>query len=321
MKLFLKKILTISLSFVLLSVGILIFTVQAREGYNGWGEPYPGDINFDYYGNTSHKEVLVEGDYEYTVANEKAIITKYIGEGGDVIIPSTLGGLPVRVISYEAFISNSSVISVVIPEGVKELAAQSFFDCRSLTNVVIPNSITTIGPGAFYLCESLQKVVIPNEVKTIEDSTFARCHSLTEVILPQSLTCIEMRAFSGCRNLKEITIPSTVTDIRASAFSLYPMLDTEYLDIIIYAESDTQAQRYAEKNGISFVAITEYTTETLGDINGDESINAQDALLALQHSVRLIDLRGDSLVMADMNQSNLVDAQDALLILQKSVNL
>ena len=60
---------------------------------------------------------------------------------------------------------------------------------------------------------------------------------------------------------------------------------------------------------------------TLGDINGDEKIDASDALVALQHSVQLTKLEGDKFVAADVNRNGVVDASDALLILQYSVHL
>lgn len=59
----------------------------------------------------------------------------------------------------------------------------------------------------------------------------------------------------------------------------------------------------------------------LGDINADGSVNASDALLALQHSVKLTTLEGDKFTAADVNVDDKVDAADALLILQKSVGL
>lgn len=39
-----------------------------------------------------------EGDYDYDISNGKAIITKYTGSGGNVTIPSKLGGYPVTSI-------------------------------------------------------------------------------------------------------------------------------------------------------------------------------------------------------------------------------
>ena len=58
-----------------------------------------------------------------------------------------------------------------------------------------------------------------------------------------------------------------------------------------------------------------------GDIDDNGSIDASDALEALQHSVHLRTLTGDSLKRADVDGSGQVDASDALYILQHSVEL
>lgn len=58
-----------------------------------------------------------------------------------------------------------------------------------------------------------------------------------------------------------------------------------------------------------------------GDINDDGDINASDALLALQHSVKLTTLKDNAFTAADVDESGVVDATDALYILQYSVKL
>ena len=60
---------------------------------------------------------------------------------------------------------------------------------------------------------------------------------------------------------------------------------------------------------------------TLGDVNGDTKVDAQDALMALQHSVQIKILEGDAFTAADVNHDAKVDASDALLMLQRSVGL
>lgn len=60
---------------------------------------------------------------------------------------------------------------------------------------------------------------------------------------------------------------------------------------------------------------------TRGDVNRDGKINASDALLTLQHSVKLIDLTAVEQVAGDVTSNAALDAQDALRILQYSVGL
>lgn len=60
---------------------------------------------------------------------------------------------------------------------------------------------------------------------------------------------------------------------------------------------------------------------TLGDINEDGEKNAADALLALQHSVKLTTLKDGQFSAADVDENGDVNASDALYILQHSVKL
>ena len=61
-------------------------------------------------------------------------------------------------------------------------------------------------------------------------------------------------------------------------------------------------------------------TKTLGDVNGDGNITANDALLTLQQSVGKTDLgSGVSWWAANADGNEVINANDALLILQKSV--
>ncbi|MBR4282322.1 MAG: hypothetical protein IKT35_01260 [Clostridia bacterium] len=56
-----------------------------------------------------------------------------------------------------------------------------------------------------------------------------------------------------------------------------------------------------------------------GDIDGDQKISVEDALLVLQFSVNKITFTAEQFTMGDVNNDVFVDATDALLILQYSV--
>ena len=92
----------------------------------------------------------------------------------------------------------------------------------------------------------------------------------------------------------------------------------------VYGQEALERVRGLETLTAARETYDEYASRSsvvFGDINLDDSIDAQDALLALQHSVRLTDLRGNVFYAADVNDDQQVDASDALMILQYSVQL
>ena len=62
-------------------------------------------------------------------------------------------------------------------------------------------------------------------------------------------------------------------------------------------------------------------TRKVGDVNGDETINTEDALLVLQHIVGITTLEGDDLTAADAYADGKISTDDALSILQFVVNI
>jgi uncharacterized repeat protein (TIGR02543 family) len=169
------------------------------------------------------------GDYEYTVTDGEATITKYTGPGGDITIPPTMDGFTVTTIGPNAFgiggaidlgedvYWNDSLKSVTIPDSVTTIGDYAFSGCRGLTSVMIPNSVTEIGKGAFEYTFSLTSVTIPNSVTDIGTEAFGYC-GLTDVIIPESVTEIGSYVFGKCANLKNVTIQNGVTTLSEGMF-------------------------------------------------------------------------------------------------------
>lgn len=172
---------------------------------------------------------------------ERKTLVKYIGEGGDVVIPEDVTKIASRV-----FWQNNDIVSVTVSEGVKEIGFRTFANCENLEKVVLPagikkipneafsfcknlksielsEGITEIGKEAFNWCGKLETVVIPEGVTQIGDFAFAKCENLTSVHLPQSLVKVGECAFSCCEKLSEINIPEGLTEIGRGAFSAVAM--------------------------------------------------------------------------------------------------
>jgi hypothetical protein len=118
----------------------------------------------------------IYGDFEYRYCNyyKGLIITEYLGEGGDVVIPSEIDGFPVLIIggfNKDAF-NEANIHSVIIPEGVIEISGHTFRNNPSLTEIILPSSLKSIGSRVFDGCTSLVELNIPDNVTYIGYSDF-----------------------------------------------------------------------------------------------------------------------------------------------------
>jgi hypothetical protein len=159
---------------------------------------------------------VTEAQFTFTTntANHTIVISQYTGSGGAVVIPSTLGGLPVTTIGNTAF-EESGVTSVDIPFGITNIGGGAFSQCTNLTSIALPSSLTTTANGLFEYCTSLTNVTIPSSVTNIGDATFYGCTNLAGITIPDSVVNIGAGAFAYCTALTNITIPASVLNMGA----------------------------------------------------------------------------------------------------------
>ena len=150
-----------------------------------------------------------ESDFEYSVDNGTAAITKYKGAGGAVEIPATLGGYPVKAMGMHAFVECTSLKSVSMPESVTSIGNSAFIGCTGLESVKLPAGLKSIGEKAFYSCTSLTSVVIPDKVTSIADLAFYGCLNLESITVPAGITTLDSSFVYGCTNLKKIEFKGT----------------------------------------------------------------------------------------------------------------
>ena len=167
--------------------------------------------------NTKIEKVVTTKDFKF----KDGVITKYVGKGGKVVIPSTINGQKVIKIGDNAFFECSSIKnikSITIPDSVTSIGYRAFACCENVKSITIPNSVTQIGEDAFGACYNLTNIILSNKLTQIGDGTFAGCKNLTNIIIPNSVTSIGKSAFGGCESLISITIPNSVTSIGEYAF-------------------------------------------------------------------------------------------------------
>ena len=150
----------------------------------------------------------------------------------NVTIPSQINGYPVTRIDGSIFDDGAGfkectkLVSVTIPNSVKEIDLYAFYNCKSLKSIVIPNGVTTIQYNTFNGCTNLTNITLPNTITNIESDAFRDCSSLQSITLPNKLTNLGGGTFYGCRKLQSITIPSGITELKFGTFENCTSLTT-----------------------------------------------------------------------------------------------
>lgn len=161
----------------------------------------------------------------------------------------------------------------------------AYFEPPVLTKVVIPKSCQYIGYYAFSGCESLKNITLnggelverdafqnngcetitlPSTMRVVDDDSFTG-KNLKTVNLNDGLQHIGEGAFFSMGKIKNMTVPASVTHIGEQAIGYYPVDPDDPIpevipNFVIYGTSGTEAQTYADRNGIQFNSIASGTT-------------------------------------------------------------
>ena len=166
---------------------------------------------------------------------ENGVLKKYVGPGGDVIVPDgvtsigmdafkmckTLGNvlLPASItwIGNYAFFG-SSITSINFPLGV-EIGNAAFEGCASLKEIRLPEGMDVLSAGAFSDCSGLESIIFPNSLTTIENAVFDGCSKLKTLVLPENIVEIGLQCFDRCSALEKIVLPESLKIIGGGAFA------------------------------------------------------------------------------------------------------
>ena len=142
--------------------------------------------------------------FTYDVYREYVIVTGYLGEELEVVIPEKIDRLPVYAIAGLAFYESVLVESVTIPEGVEVLEENAFYYCTALKTISLPESLHTIGDKAFASCTALTSIDFGTSLTYIGEEAFADCENLVTVYMTDKVNTVGAYAFFRCLSLETI---------------------------------------------------------------------------------------------------------------------
>lgn len=135
--------------------------------------------------STGKITVITEGELNSVTKLEEGVFRNTEVQNVDI-----LKSMPnLTAIPEYAFEGNDSLVTAIIPEGIKEIGREAFANCPNLTTIVFPNS-----------CESIDSKVAIN------------CPNLRTIICGDNLEAFPVKGFIGCPNIRDIYIQYEVIE-------------------------------------------------------------------------------------------------------------
>lgn len=188
---------------------------------------------------------------------------------GEVVIPSYIEEVPVKIIGPGAFNYCEGITSVTFPDTIETIGWGAFYQAHFLGTVHIPSSVRTIELNAFYECY-IPEITIDYGLQSVGGLDY---NSFTEVELPASVSYV-YDAFYACGALEKLKVLNPDCEFNMGSWSLYS-------DVVIYGYEGSTAQALAQELGNQFVSLGDFYADWLGDVNFDGRVTPTDAALAL----------------------------------------
>lgn len=129
---------------------------------------------------------IISGDFTLIKSGNALLVWKYNGANANVVVPATVGNLPVIAIHPNAFTNN-------LLSGGPLMS----FSTRSIAAVLKGNTLESV--NTFDLANSMsgiKSVKLPNTLTAIYEGTFSWCKSIEEIVVPESVVSCSVMAFS-----------------------------------------------------------------------------------------------------------------------------
>ena len=124
--------------------------------------------------------------------------------------------------------------------------------------------------------------------------------------IPKGIKVIQ--GFTNCKSLKSVTIPKNASVYSNSGFGF---VDNELVeDFIIYGYRGSSAEKYANNEGVKFVAID----VVIGDSDNNGLVNVNDATLVQKYCAKIIGDSDINMDASDVNDDGDINIADATAI-------
>jgi len=165
----------------------------------------------------------------------------------------SLAGFPVKGVAKWALGNDRSLSKVDLTDtSVEKIGYAAFYGCSSLVSVTLPDSLKEVGDWAFGACGKLKEMNLSGtQAARIGEYGFYNCLALAQISFPNTLTAIGKRAFLGCAALKEADLSGTQT----AQIGEYAFYNCTALEKAVYPAALAQMDTWAFGNCASLAEV------------------------------------------------------------------
>ena len=167
----------------------------------------PGYIESDAFDNTNW---IADSSAEFLMLGNTTLM-QYNGASEIVIIPAG-----VKNIAANAFAYNETVKEIIFPDTLEKIGDNAFVHCRNLEKVTIPKTVSHIGAGAFDDTQWMQNQ--EGDFVAVNGILISYKGTDSHIRIPEGITAIGSGAFMANEELRSVYISDTSIYIDSMAF-------------------------------------------------------------------------------------------------------
>ncbi len=201
------------------------------------------------------------GDYDWIYVdsandNFKSVDGVLYSKDGSTLVAGPRSIVPIviqpwtRRIAERAFMNNTTVFALELPEGLEHIGKWAFCECSGLSSLSLPSSMIEIGDDAFRSCSGMESATFANGIRTIGCEAFMNCTRLSELVIPSSVTLVATNSFRSCSSLESVRIESECAEIQDWAFWGCSSLRSLYLSDGVWYVGNRAFDSASLENGL-----------------------------------------------------------------------
>ena len=249
-------------------------------------------------------EAIAALDKEITVADEEAIVA------AEKALADLSDNQKVLVANANILTAARDALDEALAEKADKDAAQAVIDAinalpETVSDTDVTNTDIAAAPEAYDALTDAQKALVSEDVV----AKLAAAEANLVIAIDMAAAAEVEAMINALATPTDITVSDTdVVNAAAEAYGKLTAAQKEYL-----------GEGVAEKLAACVAALEEALTVKLGDVDGNGTIDAKDALMVLKAAVGKLELTEKQAKAADTNKDGKIDAKDALEILKTAV--